>query len=305
MRCVLAHPLLLSALIAGSGSMGQSGSAPTISTHPAAPVLAPGQSPGKVISYPSGNLTLTGTLYLPKGQGPFPVVVWNHGADKDPSDQPELGDFYTRNGLAFFVPLRRGHGANPGKTVDELLKPYAAQNTSDLVGDKRFVSLLENANADVAAAVRWIRTQPEIDSKRIVMSGISYGGLETLIYADTLRGISGFIVFSGGARLWDNPELQQRLFHAVNSAMAPIFLIEAENDYGTGPVDHLGPILNAKESPNRAKLYPAFGSQGDTRMGHVAFATWNLGTDIWGPDVLAFIQASFQKKWTPQAGAGQ
>jgi len=43
--------------------------------------------------------------------------------------------------------------------------------------------------------------------------------------------------------------------------------------------------------PNQAKLYPAFGADDDHRKGHGAFACWNIGAEIWGPDVMAFIDA--------------
>jgi hypothetical protein len=53
-------------------------------------------------------------------------------------------------------------------------------------------------------------------------------------------------------------------------------------------------------APNRAKVYPAYG---ETRQsGHGAFAC--QGTNVWGGDVLAFIQEMFGPAKT-QAKAGQ
>lgn len=265
-----------------------------IAAHPTAPVLASGQNPGRVVMYRSGKNELKGTLYLPSGRGPFPVMLFNHGADKDPNRQPELAAFYNKHGFAFFVPLRRGHGGNPGETVDELLKPTVAANTSDRAGDEKFVRLLERETSDVAAGVSWLRQQPEINGSQIVMSGISYGGLDTFLSADTIPGVRAFVVFSGGARLWANPVLQKRLFAAAKHARAPIFLIQAANDYSTAPMDGLGPVLRQKPPPNRAKLYPNFGPPGKIALGHIGFATWNIGTDIWGSDVLAFLEVALQ-----------
>ena len=34
----------------------------------------------KIVRFPSGDLTLGGELYLPEGDGPFPVVLYNHGS---------------------------------------------------------------------------------------------------------------------------------------------------------------------------------------------------------------------------------
>ena len=127
------------------------------------------------------------------------------------------------------------------------------------------------------------------------MSGVSYGGLETMLTAETMSHVRGFIVFSGGARLWANAELQKRLYSAARNAKSPIFLIQAANDYSTAPFDHLGPILRTKEAPNAAKLYPEFGKTHDVAMGHIAFATWNLGTEVWGEDVLRFITSALRR----------
>ena len=89
--------------------------------------------------------------------------------------------------------------------------------------------------------------------------------------------------------------LRERLLKAIANAKAPIFLIQAKNDYSTGPMEVLGAAIEKKGPPNRAKLYPAFGPMDNHQMGHGAFATWNIGTEIWGPDAIAFIDAVLRK----------
>ena len=32
------------------------------------------------VSFPSGSVTLGGSVYKPQGEGPFPAVVYNHGS---------------------------------------------------------------------------------------------------------------------------------------------------------------------------------------------------------------------------------
>src|SRR6185503_4653554 len=51
------------------------------------PVRAYTQAPGpatsaaeRVVTFPSGALTLHGVVYKPAGPGPFPAVVYNHGS---------------------------------------------------------------------------------------------------------------------------------------------------------------------------------------------------------------------------------
>ena len=85
-----------------------------IAAHPPKPMLAPGQTPGEVVSFQAGEFTLKGYLYKPEGAGPFPAMIWNHGSEKEPGFQPELAAFYNKKGFVFFLPHRHGHGLSPG-----------------------------------------------------------------------------------------------------------------------------------------------------------------------------------------------
>jgi hypothetical protein len=68
----------------------------------------------------------------------------------------------------------------------------------------------------------------------------------------------------------------------------PLFLIQARNDYTTGPSETLGPLIRSKSGNNRARLYPAFGST--HADGHGGFACSEEGIAIWGNDVLDFLK---------------
>src|SRR5262245_53624914 len=59
-----------------------------------------------LVSFPSRALTLKGFLYKPEGTGPFPAIIWNHGSEKLPGQQPDLARFYTSKGFVFFLPHR-------------------------------------------------------------------------------------------------------------------------------------------------------------------------------------------------------
>lgn len=67
----------------------------------------------EVVSFPSGDLTLQGVVYKPKGTGPFPAVVYNHGSapgmlSRDAFEA--LGPVFASHGWVFFGPYRRGQG---------------------------------------------------------------------------------------------------------------------------------------------------------------------------------------------------
>src|SRR5688572_23804137 len=115
--------------------------------------------PERTSKFPSGDLTLRGKLVLPDaathGSGPFPAVVIVHG-----SESYSAVDFYTdpymyaANGFAALAFDKRGTGESEGKYL---------QNFHVL-------------SDDVVAALRWLRSQPEIDGNRIHLAGFSQGG---------------------------------------------------------------------------------------------------------------------------------
>src|SRR5258706_14878017 len=102
-----------------------------------------------------------------------------------------------------------------------------------------------------------------------------------------------FVLFPPAAQSW-NPVLARRLESAVEHAKSPIFIVQAENDYSLEPSRVLGKYLDRKGPPNRAKIYPSFGST--TQEGHGAFGSRSAGIAIWGPDVFAFLDSALQNR---------
>jgi len=242
----------------------------------------------ELVSFPSGDLVLRGYLYKPEGAGPFPAIIWNHGSEKLPGQQPELARYYTKLGFVFFLPHRHGQGRSPGPYIEELIEKYAAIEKNRTLFQKYVVRLHEEYNLDVVAAVEWLKGQSFVDQRRMVMSGCSYGGIQTLLTAEKGLGLRAFVPFAPAAKSWVNTELRKRLLEAVLGAQAPLFLIQAQNDFSLGPSGVLGPMIEQKGPPNQARIYPPYGTT--PQEGHWDFATKEGGIDIWGPDVLAFFQ---------------
>ena len=90
---------------------------------------------------------------------------------------------------------------------------------------------------------------------------------------------------------WEqNLPLRDLLIHAVDRAKAPIFLILAENDYNLAPSQVLSKEALKKHKDFQSKIYPAFGST--HQDGHWRFCS--QATDVWGNDVLAFLEAQMR-----------
>jgi dipeptidyl aminopeptidase/acylaminoacyl peptidase len=130
-------------------------------------------------------------VYKPAGAGPHPVLVSIHGGPEgqaQPVFSMNVQQWAAELGYAVIQPNVRG-SSGYGKT-------YVALDN----GMKR-----EDSVKDIGALLDWIGTQPDLDAKRIVVVGGSYGGYMVLAsmthYNDRLRGaidvvgISNFVTF--------------------------------------------------------------------------------------------------------------
>jgi carboxymethylenebutenolidase len=238
------------------------------------------------VVFKSAGLELHGFLWKPDGQGPFPAIVWNHGSERNPGSQPMLARFYTAHSYVFFIPHRRGQGRSPGEYIQDLVEQAPPYQRAE-----RMVQLQQVEVEDVIAALNYLRAQPFVDATRMAMSGCSYGGIQTLLAGERELGLKALVPFAPAAMSWDrNLPLQDLLSDAVDHAKAPIFLIQAENDYSLSPSRVLSKEAKKKKKDFEAKIYPAFGKS--HQDGHWAFCS--TATDVWGNDVLAFLEANMR-----------
>ncbi|HZS56728.1 MAG TPA: prolyl oligopeptidase family serine peptidase [Bryobacteraceae bacterium] len=244
-------------------------------------VIALGQSAPEEVVFDSDGLQLRGFLWRPSGNGPFPAILWNHGSEKRPGSHPALAKFYTQNSYVFFVPHRRGQGRSPGAYIQELVAEVPPSQRS-----VRMVELQDQEVNDVIAALKFLKAQSIVDPNRIAISGCSYGGIQTLLAGEHELGVRALVPFAPGAMSWDrNPELSGRLRRAVDQAKAPVFLLQAENDYSVAPTRVLTKEAGKNGKDFRSHIYPAFGST--HQDGHWGFCS--TATDVWGNDVLTFL----------------
>jgi dienelactone hydrolase len=267
--------------------------------HTHTEAMAEFRKTAQVIHYAAGERKLPGYVYRPAGDGPHPAVMWNHGSEKNPIAQPELARFYTQHGFVFFAPIRHGHGNTDGPYIVDLQKQIAEREKDMAVARREQVKLHDVYNADLVAALAWLKQQPFVDSQRIVVSGCSYGGIQTLLMAERGLGARAFVPFAPGAMSFANAALRERMETAVKNSQSPMLLLQAKNDYSTGPSELLGPLLKTKGPPSHNTIHPPFGTT--NQHGHGAFACWSLGAEQWGAEVLDFIEAAFKQPANIQA----
>ena len=193
-------------------------------------------------------------LYRPKHAGPHPIIVDVHGGPESQS-RPEfkaLEQFLVNSGYALLIPNVRG-STGYGKHYSHL---------DDV--EKRLDSV-----ADLAAAVEWLREQPDIDGDRIIIYGRSYGGFMVLsaiteypdLWAAAIEsvGISDFVTFLENTSTYRRTHREQEYgtleqhrselrhispIHKVNQIRVPLLIQHGENDPRV-PVDESRQIAAA------------------------------------------------------------
>ncbi len=135
------------------------------------------------------NVTLGGTLTLPKRKGPHPAVVLISGSGLQDRDETLFGhkpflviaDHLTRKGIAVLRCDDRGIGDS--KADIDLVKN---STTADLAEDTR-------------AALRYLRTRKDIDPKRLGLIGHSEGGIIAPMIAADDNDVACIVLLAGSS----------------------------------------------------------------------------------------------------------
>ena len=153
--------------------------------------------------------------------------------------------------------------------------------------DARVVEQLELQSDDVLAAIAWIRAQPYADPAQISVAGCSFGGIETVLAAERAPDLHAAVDFAGASATWSRwPALRDRLRRSVNNAHAPIFFVQAANDYNTTPSRELAAEMDRAHLPHAVRIFPPHGKT--PAAGHAHFCIKGMGE--WGEEVLAFLR---------------
>jgi len=193
----------------------------------------------------SGSETkLATSIFYPKGQGPFPVAVLNHGTPSGDKgrramgrwNEPEPINALVDLGFAVVVPMRRGFGATGGRYNGSI---GGCSNPDFYNGSL-------GAAEDIVATVNYVKSLPQVDSSRILLIGFSAGGIASMAAASMQpEGVKAVMNFSGGRGSGRSsskkgvPCYPERMASAIGiyakNITVPVLWYYAENDSFFGP----------------------------------------------------------------------
>lgn len=223
------------------------------------------------------------TIFKPPGEGPFPLVIMNHGkALGNPRNQNRdrfvvLSREFVKRGYAVVIPMRKGFSKSTGDYIDRGCDMTAhGQTQAD----------------DLQSTLDFLRTQPWADHERILVAGQSYGGLTALAFGTrAYPGVKGLINFAGGLKMHGGDcRWQQALVQAFatygGKTTLPSLWFYGENDHHFGP-DLAQRLHNAYVNAGgnaRLVAYGAFKKDAHGMSGS------RDGVKIWWPETEKFLR---------------
>jgi pimeloyl-ACP methyl ester carboxylesterase len=174
--------------------------------------------PVEIINVPFEGKSIRGYLRLPKDVRPAPMVLMINGTDSRKEDEVQGHDGLYRSGIGVVAVDMPGTGESPVK--------------ADVGSERIFSRVLD-----------YLATRPEVDSKRIVAWGVSYGGhwSANLAYIERAR-LRGAVVQGGPIHDYYTAEWQKKSLGTPEyqfdlfAARAAIYGVESLDEfYAYGP----------------------------------------------------------------------
>ena len=174
------------------------------------------------VRFSNGDVSLAGSLVLPRTNGPHPAVVFIHGSGRNTREHARyFADTFASHGIAGLVYDKRGVGGSTGVFPDDLISSF-----TDLADD-------------AIAGQSFLRERSDIDSDRIGFWGFSQGGwLAPLAASRSDR--TAFAIGVGGPGVDGETQMQ----YAIPNLMRAEGYAEKEIDQTLHDRTYLQNLLN-------------------------------------------------------------
>jgi len=234
----------------------------------------------------SGGTKLETTIFKPNGDGPFPLVVINHGKESgNPYFQararfPIVSREFVRLGYLVALPMRQGFSKSGGGYI------ATGCNTTS--------NGLMQAD-DIRRVLDVLVKRSDVDPQRILVIGQSVGGLATMAFGSgsPYPGVKGLINFAGGISI-PNCQWDLSLISAFGdygrTSKVPTLWFYGDNDGRWGPTADVPTRMYEAyiKAGGNAKLI-AFGTFEDGDAHNMI--TRNVGRKIWIEPTMEFLRS--------------
>ena len=229
------------------------------------------------------SLKFETTIYKPPGNGPFPLLLMNHGKDRGAPNMQKRDRFlalsreFVKRGYAVAIPMRRGFSASGGTYSD-----YGC-------------NMRDNGQQqadDVQAALSALVKESWVDREHVVVAGQSYGGLASLAFGTRhFPGVRGLLNFAGGLRIdggncnWRESLVNAAADYGARTTLPSLWFYGANDSY-------FSPDLAAR----MAQSYQSAGGQaqlvayGNFKADAHGLAGSRDGVPVWWPETERFLQ---------------
>jgi dienelactone hydrolase len=258
----------------------------------------------EVVTIASDGLKLRALLARPKGDGPFPVYIQNHGsmtieeARRSPwtsITRDSLSDTLARNGYVVLLLARRGYRGSEGSastyTQNQASGGYGRSAADVMRG-------AEEETGDVIAALDYLSALPYVDKARVGVGGVSLGGLVSVMAAARDPRFKALISMAGGYRqsgrrgvdeAWG--PLQDIWEESARRIQVPVLILWSKNDklLERDVGRELEKDLRLAGKRVEMTVYPEF-----QQNGHYLFSRPE-GYPVFVPDAMRFLDRHLKR----------
>ena len=241
----------------------------------------------QVISIPASSestlVMLETTIFKPNGDGPFPILIMNHGkAPGDPHLQARarylvISREFVKRGYAVIIPMRKGFADSTGD--------YAAAE-----GCNTTETGLQQAK-NIQDVLDYVVQQPWADKSRVLIAGQSHGGLSAIAFGTHhVAGVRGLINFAGGTRvkncLWRERLVDAFTYYGARTSLPSLWFYGANDSY-------FNPELAASmlTAYNHAGGHATLIAYGPFKSDSHPMSSSPDGVAIWWPETEKFLKS--------------
>ena len=230
------------------------------------------------------KLSFETTIFRPSGEGPFPLLVMNHGKERgNPAKQARdrflaMSREFVKRGYAVAVPMRKGFAASGGTYSD-----FGCNMTDN--GQQQA--------DDVESALKSLVQQSWVDKDRIIVAGQSYGGLATVAFGTrNFPGVRGLLNFAGGLRIdgsscdWKSSLVTAFSSYGARTTLPSLWFYGENDSYFDHPLaERLQQAYQTAGGPSQLIAYGKFKNDAHGMVGS------RDGVATWLPETERFLKS--------------